>query len=102
MTDDEHAGGAGAGSSTRPHERRRERTARRLDAVDAAGLVAFPSRNLEYLTGFAEEPGERHFFLVVPAASAPDPEPALLVPALYETQVREAPTVDDVRAWADA
>ena len=101
MTDDEHAGGAGAGSSTRPHERRRERTARRLDAVDAAGLVAFPSRNLEYLTGFAEEPGERHFFLVVPAASAPDPEPALLVPALYETQVREATTVDEVRTWAD-
>ncbi|OTE98620.1 aminopeptidase P family protein [Halorubrum sp. SD683] len=101
MTDDAHAGGAGAERSTRPHERRRGRTARRLDAVDAAGLVAFPSRNLEYLTGFAEEPGERHFFLVVPAAGAADPEPALLVPALYETQVREATTVSEVRTWAD-
>ncbi|MDB2271948.1 Xaa-Pro peptidase family protein [Halorubrum ezzemoulense] len=101
MTDGAHAGGAGAERSTRPHERRRGRTARRLDAVDAAGLVAFPSRNLEYLTGFAEEPGERHFFLVVPAAGAADPEPALLVPALYETQVREATTVSEVRTWAD-
>ena len=101
MTDDAHAGGAGAERSTRPHERRRGRTARRLDAVDAAGLVAFPSRNLEYLTGFAEEPGERHFFLVVPAAGAADPEPALIVPALYETQVREATTVSEVRTWAD-
>ncbi|GAA0548511.1 aminopeptidase P family protein [Halorubrum ejinorense] len=101
MTDDAHAGGTDAGEPARPHERRRERVAERLDEVGATGLVAFPSRTLEYLTGFAEEPGERHFFLVVPAASATDPEPALLVPALYETQVREATSVATVRTWAD-
>jgi Xaa-Pro aminopeptidase len=100
VTDDAHAGGA-EGEPTGPYERRRERAARRLDEAGAAGLVAFPSRNLQYLTGFAEEPGERHFFLVVPAASAADPEPALLAPALYETQVREATTVGEVRTWSD-
>ena len=101
MTDDAHAGGPTGGAQSRPHERRRERAARRLDEVDAGGLVAFPSRNLQYLTGFAEEPGERHFFLAVPAASAEDSEPALLVPALYETQVREATTVAEVQTWSD-
>ncbi|ELZ37274.1 aminopeptidase P family protein [Halorubrum distributum] len=100
MTDDAHADLSGE-ESTRPHDRRRERAASRLDEVDAAGLVAFPSRNLQYLTGFAEEPGERHFFLVVPAASAADPEPALLAPALYETQVREATSVAEIRTWSD-
>ena len=101
MTDDAHASGSRGGGSAEPHERRRERAAQRLDAVDATGLVAFPSRNLQYLTGFAEAPGERHFFLVVPAASATDPEPALLVPALYETQVREATTIGEIRTWSD-
>ncbi|QAU13076.1 aminopeptidase P family protein [Halorubrum sp. BOL3-1] len=101
MTDDAHADGAAAGDSAGPHERRRERTARRLAAIGAAGVVAFPSRNLQYLTGFGEEPGERHFFLVIPAASAADPGPALLVPALYETQVEEATSVGEVRTWSD-
>ena len=100
MTDDAHADGS-ARESTGSHERRRERAASRLDEVDASGLVAFPSRNLQYLTGFAEEPGERHFFLVVPAASAADPEPALLAPALYETQVREATSIGEIRTWSD-
>ncbi|PHQ39667.1 peptidase [Halorubrum persicum] len=79
------------------HAERRERAAARLRGVGADGLVCFPSRNLQYLTGFVEEPGERHLFLVVPAAG----EPTLFVPALYETQVREATTVDAVRTWAD-
>ncbi|QKG92326.1 aminopeptidase P family protein [Halorubrum salinarum] len=101
MTDDAHADRSGGERPADAHERRRELAAQRLDEAGAAGLVAFPSRNLQYLTGFAEEPGERHFFLVVPAASAADPEPALLVPALYETQIREATTVGEVRTWSD-
>jgi len=51
------------------HAERRERAAAaRLRETGADGLVCFPSRNLQYLTGFAEEPGERHLLLVVPAA----------------------------------
>ena len=88
------------------HAERRERAAARLREAGADGLVCFPSRNLQYLTGFAEEPGERHLLLVVPADGratdgASVPEPAFLVPALYETQVREETTVDAVRTWAD-
>ena len=80
-----------------PHADRRDRARARLDGLDGDGLVCFPSRNLQYLTGFAEDPAERHLFLVVPR----DGEPAFLVPELYETQVRDATTVEEVRTWAD-
>ena len=89
------------------HAERRGRAAARLRDAGAAGLVCFPSRNLQYLTGFDEKPGERHFFLVMPAsgdggdADADVDDPVLLVPALYERQVREETTVGDVRTWAD-
>ncbi|WP_144924631.1 M24 family metallopeptidase [Halorubrum salsamenti] len=88
------------------HAERRERAAARLRETGADGLVCFPGRNLQYLTGFAEEPGERHLLLVVPAGDRPTggataAEPTLLVPSLYETQVREETTVDAVRTWAD-
>jgi len=82
------------------HADRRRRVAARLRDADADGLLCFPSRNLQYLTGFDEEPGERHFLLAVPAA-ADGKEPTLLVPALYETQVREETTVAAVRTWSD-
>jgi len=52
----------------RPRGTARARRAARLRETGADGLVCFPSRNLQYLTGFAEEPGERHLLLVVPAA----------------------------------
>ncbi len=83
------------------HADRRERAAGCLEEADAAGLICFPSRNLQYLTGFDEEPGERHFFLVLPAADGGEADPILFVPALYERQVREETTVSDVRTWAD-
>jgi len=76
---------------------RRERAADSLRAIGADALVCFPSRNLQYLTGFHEEPGERHFLFVVPAVG----EPALLVPALYGSQIREETTISDVRTWTD-
>ncbi len=76
---------------------RRDRAGERLREVGADALVCFPSRNLRYLTGFATEPGERHFLLVVPAGGAA----TLLVPELYGTQLREATDVADVRTWAD-
>ena len=87
------------------HADRRRRAAARLRDADADGLVCFPSRNLQYLTGFDEEPGERHFLLAVPAAGGgndgDETAPTLLVPSLYETQVREETSVADVRTWAD-
>jgi len=69
----------------------------RLAAVDADALVLFPSLNLEYLTGFREEPMERHFLLFVPAAGGP----VFLAPELSAQQVREETAVEDVRGWAD-
>ncbi|SNR45715.1 aminopeptidase P family protein [Halorubrum vacuolatum] len=79
------------------YSERRIRAADRLHAIGADGLICFPSRNLQYLTGFYEEPGERHLFLVLPA----DGDPALLVPALYGTQIREGTTVAEIRTWDD-
>ncbi len=93
---------------------RRDRARDRLCAVDADGLVCFPSRNLQYLTGFHEEPGERHFLFVLPAGEGADDgddagsggddersSATLLVPELYGEQVRTATDVTDVRTWAD-
>ncbi|WP_129115239.1 M24 family metallopeptidase [Halegenticoccus tardaugens] len=80
-----------------PFERRaREAQTRLADRGDDL-LALFPSRNLFYATGFAEEPGERHLFFLLPATG----DPVFFVPELYEEQVREASRVDDVRTWAD-
>ncbi|GAB3701041.1 aminopeptidase P family protein [Halorubrum pallidum] len=83
------------------HADRRERAASRLRDVDVDGLICFPSRTLEYLTGFAAEPDERHFLFVVPAADHACDGPVLFVPRLYESQVRTETTVADVRTWTD-
>jgi Xaa-Pro aminopeptidase len=80
-----------------PPERRTRACQERLADGPADAVVCFPSRNLQYLTGFDEEPGERHLHLFVPETG----DPVLLVPELYETQVREATWVADVRTWAD-
>jgi Xaa-Pro aminopeptidase len=80
-----------------PHERRTRDCQRRLRELGADAVVLFPSRNLQYLAGFTEEPKERHFFLFVPA----DGEPVFLAPELSAEQVREESWVPDVRGWAD-
>ncbi|WP_256416722.1 aminopeptidase P family protein [Halorubrum laminariae] len=102
---DEETGSAEATGDTDAaddtHAERRERAADRLRETDADGLICFPSRNLQYLTGFATEPDERHFLFVVPATDHPCDEPVLFVPALYEAQVRAETTVADVRTWTD-
>ncbi|MFC7156280.1 M24 family metallopeptidase [Halomarina halobia] len=79
------------------HERRALACRDRLDALDADAVVLFPSRNLFYLTGFDETPGERHLLFVLPRTG----DPVFLVPELYGEQVREATRVADVRTWAD-
>jgi len=73
------------------------RCRQRLRDLGADALVCFPSNNLRYLTGFAEDPGERHLFLFVPA----DADPVFLVPELYGTQIRDTAGIADVRTWAD-
>ena len=80
-----------------PFERRTRACQDRLAETDADAVVLFPSRNLLYLSGFDEEPAERHLFLFVPREGAP----VFLVPALYETQVRAESWVADVETWSD-
>jgi len=77
--------------------------ARRLAAAQQAladegvgGLILFPGPNMRYLSGFDEEPMERHLLLVL----TPD-EAEFLVPQLYETQVRDASPIRPVHVWAD-
>ncbi|ELZ26627.1 xaa-pro aminopeptidase [Halogeometricum pallidum JCM 14848] len=83
--------------ATTPFERRTRDAQAALAEAGADALVCFPSPNLFYLSGFSEDPGERHLFLFVPA----DGDPAFLVPDLYETQVRAATWTDNVRTWSD-
>ena len=77
------------------HEDRTRRLQDRL-APDEA-VVVFPSRNLQYLTGHYEEPGERHTLLFVPG----DGEPVFLVPELAGQQLRADTWLTDVRTWSD-
>jgi Xaa-Pro aminopeptidase len=69
---------------------------RRLATLSADSLVCFPSRNLQYLCGHYETPGERQFLLFVPASG----DPVFVVPELAASSARETP-VDDVRTWRD-
>ncbi|MFC6826022.1 aminopeptidase P family protein [Halopelagius fulvigenes] len=85
LSDADGAEGASAGGQTTS------------DYADADALVCFPSRNLFYLSGFAEDPGERHLLFFLPAEG----DPTFLVPELYGEQVRAASWVEDVRTWAD-
>ncbi|WP_227357015.1 M24 family metallopeptidase [Haladaptatus salinisoli] len=76
---------------------RTRRCRRRLRAVDADALVLFPSTNLLYLSGFREDPGERHLLLFVPA----DGDPVFVVPDMYGEQIADESRVTDVRTWSD-
>ncbi|WP_323677188.1 Xaa-Pro peptidase family protein [Halorubellus sp. PRR65] len=78
----------------------RDRTDRVQDALRAADAdlaVLFPSSNLDYVSGFDEEPAERHLFLLLGRTG----DPVFVVPDLYETQVRHESWVADVRAYGD-
>jgi Xaa-Pro aminopeptidase len=81
-----------------PAERRTRACQDRLREGPADAVVCFPSTNLQYLSGFVDEPGERHLLLFVPAEG----DPVFLVPDLYEHQVREESWIEDVRTWADS
>jgi Xaa-Pro aminopeptidase len=81
-----------------PHADRLDACQRRLTETDADGIVLFPSRNLEYLTGFAEEPSERALFLVLTV----DHEPVFFVPELAAQQVDDRTPIAEVRTWSDS
>jgi Xaa-Pro aminopeptidase len=80
-----------------PYDRRTRAAQDRLATLDADAAVVPPGSNLRYLTGITAAGGERHFLLFLPA----DGPAVLLVPDLYETQVRAAPWVPDLRTWSD-
>ena len=81
-----------------PYPDRLAAAQRRLQSSEADGLVLFPSRNLQYLTGFAEDPSERALFLVVVV----DREPVWFGPALAAHQLRERTPIETIRTWRDA
>jgi len=80
-------------------ERRTRAAQERLRAGDGDALVCFPGRNFQYLTGFHEEPGERHLLLFVPATG----DPTVYAPAMYDQQLREETWLPGsaIRTWAD-
>jgi len=69
----------------------------RLAGGDADALVLFPSVDMEYLSGFTDEPMERHLFLVV----AQDDDPVFVAPELYESHIEDDAWVEDIRTYGD-
>ncbi len=80
-----------------PFSERTRRLQQRLLGEDVAGAVLFPSPNLAYLTGFWEEPMERHLMLFLPATG----EPVFVAPDLYESQLREETWIETVETYPD-
>ncbi|MGQ9615995.1 MAG: M24 family metallopeptidase [Spirochaetota bacterium] len=60
-------------------------------------MVLFPGSNMRYLSGFYDEPGERMLFFLLPGEGMP----VFLVPELYEQQLREVTTFEEIRVWRD-
>jgi Xaa-Pro aminopeptidase len=80
-----------------PFEDRTRRCQRALRGVGADAAVLFPSPNLFYVTGFHEEPSERHFLCVVPDEG----DPTVIAPSMYAGQLRDGTWIEDVRSWDD-
>lgn len=68
-----------------------------LADTDANGLVLFPSVNMDYLTGFTDEPMERHLFLFL----GQDGGPTFIAPEMYDGHIQESSWVTDIRTWDD-
>ncbi|WP_049984834.1 M24 family metallopeptidase [Halobellus rufus] len=63
--------------------------------VGADAAIVSPSPDMEYLTGFTDEPDRRLLFLVVLATG----ESVFIVPEMYREQIADATEVEDVRTW---
>ncbi len=68
-----------------------------MENQDIDLLALTPGPNMTYMTGFLETPGERLLTALFPR----DGEPRMVVPALYEEQVRREGWIGDVHAWKD-
>ncbi|PSP77125.1 aminopeptidase P family protein [Halobacteriales archaeon QS_1_68_20] len=68
-----------------------------LREVGADGAVLFPGSNQYYVSGFRDEPGERHLLLFLPQ----DGHPAFVAPTMYREQIADATWVEDLRLWDD-
>ena len=79
------------------HRERIEAVQDRLKCCGAVAAVFGLSSNLLYLTGFRDEPGERALLLFVPAEG----DATMLVPLLYEDQVRAQQPPVCLATWAD-
>ena len=77
-------------------ERRTRACQRALGEANADAVVLFPSSNCYYLSGFTDEPMERHLLLFVAEDGV-----AFVVPDLYAADVRAESWVADVRSWSD-
>jgi Xaa-Pro aminopeptidase len=83
-------------SSAEPFRRRVEACQDALEAENADAVICFPGSNMTYLSGFAEEPMERHLLLFLTQKDA-----VFLVPELYAEQLAAESPVEDRRTWAD-
>ncbi|WP_230893134.1 M24 family metallopeptidase [Halobacterium sp. KA-6] len=70
---------------------------KQLAVEGAEALVLFPSVDMQYLSGFTDEPMERHLFLIL----GENGEPAFVAPELYESHIEDDSWVDDVRTYGD-
>lgn len=83
-------------SSTKPFRRRVEACQETLHERNAEAVICFPGSNMTYLSGFAEEPMERHLLLFVTQS-----ETVFLAPELYAEQLAAESWIEDRRIWAD-
>lgn len=80
-----------------PFRDRTRRLQQRLLGEGEAGAVLFPSPNLYYLTGFWEEPMERHLLCFIPATG----DPVFVAPELYEDQLGAETWIESVQTYPD-
>ena len=79
-------------SDTKPFRRRVEACQGALRDRDADAVICFPGSNMTYLSGFAEEPMERHLPLFITRS-----ETTFLAPEQYAEQLVDESWVADRR-----
>lgn len=82
--------------TTTTFENRLNRSQDALAEKSIDALALFPSPNLFYLTGFEEEPAERHLLAFVTQN-----EFAIVAPTMYADQIQEETYIDNVDNWDD-
>jgi len=69
----------------------------RTSLTNADGIVLAPGPNQYYLSGFFDEPGERHLLLFL----AQDGNPVFIIPEMYANQIRKTSWIENIRTWED-